>query len=148
MTQAESDENKYQLWSSPDGYQVLCSMLDFFPSCISHLKQAQQILQGDLDADTKLQLAAVALQALDWRCKHLMERLRRFMEISASAGFKMTSSRQSSSPHLSNLATLVVSSSPSALDNPYSPPSNGVEHANGSDRSGNTFFLAQRTCHF
>jgi hypothetical protein len=29
-----------------------------------------------LDSETKLQLAAIALQALDWRCKHLTERLR------------------------------------------------------------------------
>jgi hypothetical protein len=120
----------------------------FFSSCISHLKQAQQILQGDLDTETKLQLAAVALQALDWRCKHLVVRLRRFMEISASGGFKTSLSRPPSSHHPSNLANVVVSSSPSALDSPYSRSSNGVQHPNGSDGSGSTFFLAQRTCHF
>jgi hypothetical protein len=47
------------------------------------LQQAQQIFKGSLDPDTKLQLAVVALQALDWRCKHLTQRLRGCLEAMA-----------------------------------------------------------------
>jgi hypothetical protein len=56
-----------------------------------HIEQAQQIFQSDLDSDTKLQLAAVALQALDWRCKHLTERLRACLLALSLSGSKAPS---------------------------------------------------------
>jgi hypothetical protein len=71
-------------------------------SFISHSQQAQHIFQGNLDSDTKLQLAAVALQALDWRCKHLTQRLRRCLNAIAlncpNASFPSKQSSSRSSP--------------------------------------------------
>jgi hypothetical protein len=123
-------------------------MFDFFLSSMSHLKQAQQILQGDLDPDTKLQLAAVALQALDWRCKHLMERLRRLTAVlSTSFGFNVSLSSPSFSPHSSQIVNVAAASSPATQVNRSPILSNGVEHPIWRDSSGcSSSYISFATC--
>jgi hypothetical protein len=113
---------------------------------MSYLKQAQQILQSDLDPDTKFQLAAVALQALDWRCKHLTERLRRLTTVlSTSFGFNKSLSSSSFSPHSSKVVNISATSSPATQVNKSPLLSNGAEHPIWCDSSGYSIFVARLT---
>jgi hypothetical protein len=67
------------------------------------------MFQGNLDSETKLQVAVVALQALDWRCKHLTQRLRSCLQAlvlsvpRVSSTPEQTASQSSASPQPLNV---------------------------------------------
>ncbi len=67
------------------------------------------MFQGNLDSETKLQLSVVALQVLDWRCKHLTQRLRSCLRAlalcvpTASSTSEQAASLSSTSPQPLNI---------------------------------------------
>ena len=75
---------------------IACSSLVSLTS--DHVIKAHHIFQSNLDPETKLQLAAVALQALDWRCKHLTQRLRSCLSALGQYAAKASPSSRHASP--------------------------------------------------
>jgi hypothetical protein len=100
----------------------------------SHIEQAQQIFQGDLDSETKLQLAAVALQALDWRCKNLTERLRNCLLATSLGSTIAPLTGETSSPQPSNNLGKFATSRSRFVRDTKSPPCS--PHINGTSVLG------------